>query len=215
MICVENLGMHQGAFTLNDISFTVPEGQYAVMSGKSGSGKTTILEAICGLRTIQQGRIHLGQADVTDLRPAERMIGYAPQDGALFPGYRVGEQLAFAMIVRQHDPQSISARVEEVADLLGIGHLLDRYPDNLSGGEKQRVSLGRILALKPRALCLDEPLSALDSDTHEEICSLLRTTIKQQRITTLHITHNQAEADMLADIAFRIKDGRIERIESG
>jgi molybdate/tungstate transport system ATP-binding protein len=215
MICVENLGMHQGAFALSDISFTVPEGQYAVMSGKSGSGKTTILEAICGLRKVQQGRIHLGEVDVTDLRPAERMIGYAPQDGALFPNYRVGEQLAFAMIVRQHDPQSISARVEEVADLLGIDHLLDRYPDNLSGGEKQRVSLGRILALKPRALCLDEPLSALDSDTHEEICNLLRTTIKQQRITTLHITHNKAEADMLADIAFHLKDGCIERIESG
>lgn len=210
MIQVDNLHIEQGAFVLEDISFTVPTGGYAVMTGKSGSGKTTILEAVCGLRRLKQGRIQLGDQDVTDLRPAERMIGYAPQDGALFPNYRVGEQLAFAMIVRKLDARSIAERVEEIADLLGIDHLLNRYPDNLSGGEKQRVSLGRILALKPRALCLDEPLSALDTDTHEEICHLLRTTIKQQRITTLHITHNKAEADMLADTAFHLKDGRVE-----
>ena len=210
MIQVDNLHIEQGAFVLKDISFTVPAGGYAVMTGKSGSGKTTILEAVCGLRKLKQGQIRVGDVDVTDLRPAERVIGYAPQDGALFPNYRVGEQLAFAMIVRKQDPGSIGARVEEIADLLGIGHLLGRTPDNLSGGEKQRVSLGRILALKPRALCLDEPLSALDTDTHEEICHLLRTTIKQQRITTLHITHNKAEADMLADIAFHLKEGQIE-----
>jgi len=213
MICVENLCMTQGAFSLRDVSFEILEGQYAVLTGKSGSGKTTILEALCGLRRIQAGRVKLGDVDVTHLRPAERRIGYVPQDGALFPTYRVGEQLAFALIVRKHANHDISSRVKELAQMLKITHLLDRYPDNLSGGEIQRVALGRTLALQPRVLCFDEPLCALDSDTHEEICELLRTTIKAQQITTLHITHNRAEASILADIAFDLRDGCITRID--
>jgi len=213
MICVENLSITQGTFSLQDVSFEVQEGQYAVLTGRSGSGKTTILEALCGLRRIQAGRVRLGDVDVTHLRPAERRIGYVPQDGALFPNYRVGEQLAFALIVRRHADQAINERVKDLAQMLKISHLLDRFPDNLSGGEKQRVALGRTLALEPRVLCFDEPLCALDSDTHEEICELLHTTIKAQQITTLHITHNRAEADILADIAFDLKDGRITRME--
>ena len=97
MICVENLSIIQGSFSLHDVSFAIEEGQYAVLTGRSGSGKTTILEAICGLRRIQAGRVQLGDIDVTRLRPAERRVGYVPQDGALFPNYRVGEQLAFAL----------------------------------------------------------------------------------------------------------------------
>jgi len=213
MICVEKLSMTQGTFSLQDVSFEVQQGQYAVLTGRSGSGKTTILEAICGLRRIQAGRVRLGEVDVTRLRPAERRVGYVPQDGALFPNYRVGEQLAFALIVRRHTHQAINERVRALAQMLKITHLLDRYPDNLSGGEKQRVALGRTLALEPRVLCFDEPLCALDSDTHEEICELLRTTIKAQQITTLHITHNRAEADILADVAFDLQDGRIIRME--
>jgi molybdate/tungstate transport system ATP-binding protein len=213
MICVEKLSMTQGTFSLRDVSFEVHEGQYAVLTGKSGSGKTSILEAICGLRRIQAGRVLLGDVDVTHLRPAERRIGYVPQDGALFPNYRVGEQLAFALIVRRHAHQAINERVKDLAEMLKITHLLDRFPDNLSGGEIQRVALGRTLALEPRVLCFDEPLCALDSDTHEEICELLHTTIKAQQITTLHITHNRAEASILADIAFDLRDGCISRID--
>ncbi len=166
------------------------------------------------LRRIQTGRVRLGDVDVTGLRPAERRIGYVPQDGALFPTYRVGEQLAFALIVRKCANHDISTRVKELARMLKITHLLDRYPDNLSGGEIQRVALGRTLALQPRVLCFDEPLCALDSDTHEEICELLCTTIKAQQITTLHITHNRAEANALADIAFDLQDGCITRIDA-
>ncbi|MCP4452897.1 MAG: ABC transporter ATP-binding protein, partial [Planctomycetes bacterium] len=95
MISVQNLHLTQGQFSLTDVSLDIPEGAYAVLTGKSGSGKTSLLEAICGLRQIQSGRIVLGDIDVTALRPAERRIGYVPQDGALFPNYRVGEQLAF------------------------------------------------------------------------------------------------------------------------
>jgi molybdate/tungstate transport system ATP-binding protein len=136
-----------------------------------------------------------------------------PQDGALFPGTRVGEQLAFALIVRNHPADEITRRVEDLAELLGITHLLDRYPDNLSGGEIQRVALGRTLALKPRVLCFDEPLCALDSDTHDEICDLLQTIIKKQPLTTLHITHNRMEAETLADVIYTLKDGRIRLSE--
>ena len=209
MIRVDNLSMTQGEFSLEDISFHIPEGRHAVLTGKSGCGKTSLLEAVCGLRPIQAGRITIAGQDITSKRPAERRIGYVPQDGALFPNYRVGEQLAFGLIVHRYDNKAIAERVEEVATLLGIDHLLDRYPDKLSGGEIQRVALGRVLTLKPRALCLDEPLSALDWDTHDEICDLLLNTIKKQRITTFHITHNRTEAKKLADIEFMLKDGKI------
>jgi molybdate/tungstate transport system ATP-binding protein len=214
MISVHDLSLTQGAFSLEGLSLEIPQGQYAVLTGKSGTGKTTILEAICGLRPIRGGRIHLGGVDVTHLRPAERRVGYVPQDGALFPTFRVGDQLAFAMIVRHQKCHDIQARVEELAEMLSITHLLDRTPDNLSGGEIQRVALGRVLALKPRALCFDEPLSALDSETHEEICDLLQNTIRKQRITTLHITHNRAEAQALADIEFHLSDGCIHQIHA-
>lgn len=213
MISVQDLHLVQGQFSLTNVSFEVPEGSYAVLSGKSGSGKTSLLEAICGLRRIQRGRIVLGDIDVTAMRPAERRIGYVPQDAALFPNYRVGEQLAFSLIIRNHPAHDITKRVEDLAQLLGITHLLGRTPDNLSGGEIQRVALGRTLALEPRVLCFDEPLCALDSDTHDEICDLLQTTIKKRRITTLHITHNRMEAETLADVIYTLKDGRLSRTE--
>lgn len=213
MISVQDLHLVQGQFSLTNVSFEVPEGSYAVLSGKSGSGKTSLLEAICGLRRIQRGRIVLGDIDVTAMRPAERRIGYVPQDAALFPNYRVGEQLAFSLIVRNQPAHDITKRVEDLAQLLGITHLLGRTPDNLSGGEIQRVALGRTLALEPRVLCFDEPLCALDSDTHDEICDLLQTTIKKRRITTLHITHNRMEAETLADVIYTLKDGRLSRTE--
>ena len=111
--------------------------------GRSGCGKTTLLEAICGLRKIDRGKIILGDRDVTNLPPAERGVGYVPQDRALFPTQSVREQLAFALVLRSLSSSEISRRVEELAELLGLYELLDRLPDKLSGGEAQRVALGR------------------------------------------------------------------------
>src|SRR5690606_19706931 len=117
------------------------------------------LEAVCGLKSVTAGRVLLCGRDVTRLKPGERGVGFVPQDGALFPTMTVGQQLGFALTVRRWSAAAIKARVCELADVLGIEHLLHRTPQGLSGGERQRVALGRALSFRPGVLCLDEPLS--------------------------------------------------------
>ncbi len=212
MISVHDLAIAAGAFQLHHVSLTIPSGSYGVLMGQTGSGKTTILEAVIGLRRITSGRIRLHDQDVTDLDPAVRGVGYVPQDGALFSRMSVRDHLAFALRIRRASPRTIAERVEELTALLGIGHLLDRTPYGLSGGECQRVALGRALSFHPRVLCLDEPLSALDSETREQMCDLLQSVRQRTGVTTLHVTHNLDEALRLADCLFRLVDGKIETV---
>jgi ABC-type sugar transport system ATPase subunit len=215
MIAVENLTVRAGSFLLEGVSFALSSGQYGVLMGKTASGKTTLLEAICGLKPVLHGTITLTDRDVTRLKPAERGVGYVPQDRALFPTMTVWEHLAFAPAVRKWPEEAIVQRVGELADLLGLARLLDRKPHGLSGGEAQRVALGRALSSRPRVLLLDEPLSALDEETREEMCGLLRSVRAHTGVTTLHITHNPSEADRLADRLFLLRGGRIEEAPLG
>lgn len=209
MISIEHLSIHAGEFRLRDVCLEVPSGQYGVLMGRTGCGKTTILEAIIGLRRVTGGRILLDGRDVTRLNPAARGVGYVPQDGALFAGMSVREHLAFALQIRRVGAKEIRERVESLAELLGIAHLLDRSPRGLSGGERQRVALGRALSFRPRILCLDEPLSALDAETRHQQIELLRSLTRATRVTTLHVTHNPEEAELLGDRWFRLEQGRI------
>lgn len=213
MIEVENLAMRQGAFHFADITFAVPTGAYAVLMGKTGCGKTTVLEAVCGLRQPTAGAIRLMGRDVTRLRPAERHVGYLPQDVALFPTMTVGRQIGLALEIRRAPHPAIRQRIRELAELLGITHLLGRRPLGLSGGEAQRVALGRALSARPPVLCLDEPLSALDEATKAEMLELLRTVRHETGVTVLHVTHNRREAEALADLLFEFQDGRLRRAE--
>lgn len=216
MIQVEDLSVRAGEFALDHISFTIPSGQYGVLMGKTGTGKTTVLEAICGLKKVLAGRILLEGEDVTHLKPGERGIGFVPQDGALFSTMTIREHLAFALVIRKWSRRKIDARVDELAELLGIERLLARRPDGLSGGERQRVALGRALASRPHVLCLDEPLSALDDETREEMYVLLRSVSEQTGVTALHITHNLHEAEALADKLIFLRDGAmVEKGEDG
>ncbi len=212
MIHVENLSVRAGTFRLENISFEVPTGDYAILMGKTGSGKTTILESLCGLKSVVGGRIDLMGKNVTRLKPAERGLGFVPQEGALFPTMTVGQQLGFALTIRRWKDHAIQARVGELAEMLGISHLLERRPAGLSGGERQRVALGRALAARPNVLCLDEPLSALDDETRDSMCSLLKSVTQQTGVTTLHITHNRSEADVLGDRLLLIEDGMLRTI---
>lgn len=210
MIRVNNLVARAGGFHLDGVSFEIPTGVYAVLMGKTGSGKTTLLEALCGLRKVTSGSIWLDGQEVTHLDPAARGIGYVPQDRALFQTMTVAENLAFGLVVRERPALEISRRVAELADLLGISNLLDRRPQGLSGGESQRVALGRALAIRPGILCLDEPLSALDEDTREEMYQLLKSVRARTGVTTLHVTHHLGEASSLANRIYYLRDGRVE-----
>lgn len=210
MITLDRLSVHAGAFSLREISLTIPAGAYAVLMGRTGSGKTTLLEAICGLRTVDSGRILLGQEDVTHRPPGSRGVGFVPQDGALFQHLTVRQHLEFALVVRQWSRERIDARVDELAGWLGLSSLLDRLPAGLSGGETQRVALGRALSFQPRILCLDEPLSALDDTSRAEVCVVLESIRRHTGVTALHITHNLSEAQRLGDCVLRLHEGSIQ-----
>lgn len=209
MIELRNVSIHAGAFALKDVALYIPKGEYAVLMGRTGRGKTTILEAICGLRTIQTGQILIDDTDITDWAPADRAIGYVPQDLALFPNMNVRAHLEFALRLRGQSRSMMDERVKELAEVLGINHLLDRSIHKLSGGESQRVALGRAISFRPAVLLLDEPLSALDETSRNQIQVLLKKINRDLNVTVLHVTHSTDEADTLADRQFRLEDGRI------
>ena len=146
---------------------------------------------------------------MTRLKPADRGVGYVPQDLALFPTLNVRDNLAFALEVRGWGRAETAARVEELGELLGLRSLSDRRPHGLSGGESQRVALGRALAFRPAVLLLDEPFSALDDETRAEMYALLRSVQRLTGVTTLHVTHSLAEAMALADRILLLRDGAL------
>lgn len=209
MIEVSELAVRAGNFEMSDISFTIPSGEYGVLMGRTGCGKTTILEAICGLKEVTAGTVKLMGVDVTHLPAGVRGIGFVPQEGCLFSTMSVRNHLAFGPKVQSWTRAAIDDRVAELAAELSLENLLDRKPYGLSGGEIQRVALGRALAIRPGVLCLDEPLSALDDSTHAEMTALLTSLTKEHKITTLHITHSRSEAEAVADRVIRIDAGKL------
>ena len=212
MISVKNLSLAVGEFNLENVSFEIPSRSYCALMGKTGCGKTTILEAICGLHNVSSGNIILMSRDVTALPPAERGIGFVPQDGALFSTMTVEKNLGFSLHVRGRPRAAIDQRVKELARLLGIDDLLHRRVQGLSGGEKQRVALGRALAFEPGILCLDEPLSALDDETKTGLIDLLGKVREETGVTTLHITHSLREARSLCDMLLVMDGGEVREL---
>lgn len=204
MIEIDSVTIQAGDYRLENISFQVASGQYAVVMGPTGIGKTTILEAICGLRKVERGSIRIAEQDVTNWNPADRNVGYVPQDLALFPTLTVQQHLEFAMRLRDESELVIRERVSELSNVLGIANLLPRSIKGLSGGEKQRVALGRAISFHPPLLLLDEPLSALDAETRATAQVLLKDINSRWGITVLHVTHTQSEADALAQVRLRM-----------
>ena len=199
MLKVDNLSLSVGDFELHDVSLEIAPGEYFVLMGATGSGKSLLAKCVCGILRVLWGAVFIDGRDVTALEPRYRRIGYVPQDYGLFPHLSVARNLTFALEAAGVRPRQALADVGPVIESLGLQALLDRSTVNLSGGEKQKVTLGRALAARPKLLILDEPVSALDEPTRREICPLLRRTQREFGVATIHICHSLDEARLVAD----------------
>lgn len=209
MIEVRGLHVRAGGFDVRVERLTVGEGEYGIIMGPSGAGKTVLLETIMGFWRPLEGRIVVGGVDVTDLPPERRGLSFVPQDYALWPHLTVFENIAYGLRARHVPEGEVRRRVLEVAEVMGIEHLLHRDPRTLSGGEMQRVALARALVVEPKAVLLDEPLSSLDAKTRESVKEFIRELHGSLGFTALHVTHDPIEAAELGDRIAVMVDGRI------
>jgi ABC-type Fe3+/spermidine/putrescine transport system ATPase subunit len=212
MIEIRNLSVKLGDFNLRDISLTVKRGEYFILLGPTGAGKTVLLESIAGVLQIQAGEIWLGGKDVTKMEPEWRRASIVYQDHMLFPHLSVQENIVFGPKMRGGKPAQIAMARNRVVDLLGIEHLLHRKPDTLSGGEKQKVALARAIVTDPEVLLLDEPLGALDPQTRDKVQQELIKLQDELGITVLHVTHDFEEAITMGDRIAVIGEGAIQQV---
>ncbi|MDE0303377.1 MAG: ABC transporter ATP-binding protein [Albidovulum sp.] len=205
-----------GASVFERIDLTCPEHKYLCLLGPSGCGKTTLMRLAAGLESPDEGDVMIGGRRVNDLPPADRNIGMAFQNYALYPMLSVRENLTFplrAPVRRRAWPESkINSRVDDIAQLLRIDWLLDRPIATLSGGQQQRVALGRALIRNPPVLLLDEPITHLDARLRYEMRAELKTLHAKLHTTTIHVTHDQQEALAVADLIAVMNAGRIEQV---
>jgi multiple sugar transport system ATP-binding protein len=201
-----------GVKAVDGISLTISSGEFMVLVGPSGCGKTTLLRMIAGLEGVTDGSIRLGERDITHLEPRERDIAMVFQDYALYPHMTVRGNLSYGLRVRKTPKREIERRVDEVAELLGLGELLDRLPAALSGGQRQRVAMGRAIARRPQVYLMDEPLSNLDAKLRVRVRADLARLHAQLGVTTVYVTHDQVEAMQLGQRSAVIRDGQLQQV---
>jgi multiple sugar transport system ATP-binding protein len=212
-IRLENVRVRYGKnVVLNDVSFTVPEGSLCVITGPSGCGKTTVLRVIAGLTKPERGMVYLGGKPALHILPGERDVAMCFQTFALYPHMTVRENWMFPLYAEKLSPQEMARRIEEVTRLLHMEFLLDRYPGQLSGGQQQRVALGRALVRRPRIYLLDEPLGNLDAKLRVEMRAEIRKIQETLGITTVYVTHDQTEAQAVADIMVVMDFGEVKQV---
>jgi multiple sugar transport system ATP-binding protein len=201
-----------GVRALDALDLSIADGEFFALLGPSGCGKTTLLRTIAGLEAPTSGDVHIGDRRVTALPPGERGVGMVFQDYALFPHMTVGDNIAYPLKVRREQRAQRSARAGEVADQLGLSGLLERRPAQLSGGQQQRVALARAVASRPTVFLFDEPLSNLDARLRLEARTFLKRLQRELAVTTVFVTHDQAEALALADRIAVMEAGRIRQV---
>jgi ABC-type sugar transport system ATPase subunit len=190
---------------LNDVSLTVPTGSTTAIVGPSGSGKSTLLHAICGLIPIDAGQVFLNDQDITSTPAHRRNIGLVSQTGDLFPTMNVRENIEFGLRVDKVDKNTRKMRSDFLLDLISLTDYGKRMPDTLSGGQARRVALARALARKPPLLVMDEPLTGLDAETHDELAADMKRLIAETGTTAIIVTHDLAEAEFFADVVIDIR----------
>jgi molybdopterin-binding protein len=207
VIRLEDVGLRLGAFSLNRVTLDIPAGGYGLIIGPTGSGKTSLLEAVAGHVPVSSGRIMLDGRDVTGLAPEARRIGFVYQAYHLFPHRTVADNIGYGL--RGFPADARRARVNELAALLGIGPLLERGIEGLSGGEQQRVALARALAPRPSILLLDEPFAAVDPALRRVLRRELQVMREREGVTTLHVTHDVDDALRLGDVVAVLAGGEV------
>jgi sulfate transport system ATP-binding protein len=214
-IVVEQLTKRFGDFeAVSDVSFTAPAGSITALLGPSGSGKSTVLRMIAGLEVPTQGRIWVGDEELTVKSVQEREVGFVFQHYALFRHMNVAQNVAFGLRVRKEAKASRDARVVELLDLVQMSHFADRYPEQLSGGQRQRIALARALAPRPEVLLLDEPFGALDAKVRQDLRLWLDQLHRELGVTSILVTHDQEEALELANQVVVMHEGRVEQAAS-
>ncbi len=212
MIETRDLCLELPGFSLRDVNLRIGDREHFILVGPTGSGKTLLLETIAGLRTVTSGEVWVDGRNVTRVEPEKRGIGMVYQDCALFPHLSVADNIAFGLRVRHAPAAEVNAELGRLAGLLGIRDLFDKRPGVLSGGEKQKVALARALATRPKALLLDEPLSALDPRTRETVRREIARLHGELGIITLHVTHDFDEAVTMGSRIAVIGGGRVRQV---
>ena len=211
---VEHLHINLGEFHLRDISFSLERGDYLGVIGPTGAGKTIFLESIIGFWRPDNGTIYLEGRNLSDELPEKRQIGIVYQDYALLPHFTVFENIAYGLKKKERNKERIQRKVQEIAAILKIDHLLHRKPSTLSGGEQQRAALSRAMIVEPKLLLMDEPLSALDPQTRRKMRQLLRQVLKEQGTTVIHITHDLDDVWALANKVAIFEQGNLRQFGS-
>jgi ABC-type sugar transport system ATPase subunit len=212
MLKINSVDKKLGDFHLKNINLDIFEGEYFVILGPTGTGKTVVLELIAGLHFPDNGDILFGDKNLLKLYPEQREVGFVYQDYALFPHLTVKENILFGMKIRKYPEKTINEKLTEMVEMLGIGHLLERYTSTLSGGEQQRTALARALVTSPKILLMDEPLSALDPRSKDIFQNELKSIHKSLNTTTIHVTHDFNEALFLADRIGVMHEGSIIQV---
>ncbi|MFL5941584.1 MAG: ABC transporter ATP-binding protein [Gaiellaceae bacterium] len=215
-IALTNITKRYGAdvLALDDVSLEIADGEFIVLVGPSGCGKSTLLRIIAGLEEATEGSVEIGGRDVTDLAPRHRDIAMVFQTYALYPHMTVRQNLGYGLKVRRTAKAQVERRVDEVAQLLGLGELLDRRPAQLSGGQRQRVAMGRAIAREPQAFLMDEPLSNLDAKLRVGMRASLAQLHDRLGVTTVYVTHDQIEAMTLGQRVAVMRDGRVLQVDT-
>ena len=203
-----------GQVAIPGASFDIADGELMVLVGPSGCGKSTLLRMVAGLEDISGGTLRIGDRVVNDVAPKDRNIAMVFQSYALYPHMTVAENLAFGLKLRGHPKDEVARRVKTVADMLGLGPVMDKLPKAMSGGQRQRVALGRALVRKPAVFLLDEPLSNLDAKLRASVRTEIAALHRQLGTTMIYITHDQVEAMTLGQRIVVLKDGQVQQIDT-